>query len=44
MEAFWWTVTMAMMLVGLFGAIYPVLPDSLLILAGAVFHHFTIRP
>lgn len=44
MEPVWWTVTLGLMAVGLFGAVYPVLPDSLLILAGAVLHHFTIKP
>ncbi len=44
MEATWWTISVVLMTVGLFGAIYPVLPDSLLILAGAVLHHFTVRP
>ena len=37
-------MTLALMAVGMFGAIYPVLPDSLLILAGAVLHHFTVKP
>ena len=44
METLWWAVAAAMMAVGLFGAVYPVLPDSLLILGGAVLHHFTVRP
>ena len=44
MEATWWTVTAVLMMIGLFGAIYPVLPDSLLILAAATLHHFTVRP
>ena len=43
MESFWWTATVALMAVGLFGAIYPVLPDSILILAGAVLNHFTVK-
>ncbi len=43
MESFWWTVTLLLMGIGLFGAVYPVLPDSLLILAGAVLNHFTVR-
>ncbi len=32
------------MLLGLFGAVFPVIPDSLFILAGAFLHHFTVRP
>ena len=43
METFWWTVTAVLMLAGLFGSVFPVLPDSLLILTGAFLHHFTIR-
>lgn len=44
METVWWIVSLGLMLIGLFGAIFPVVPDSLFILAGAVLHHFTIRP
>ena len=29
---------------GLIGAVFPVMPDSLFILAGAFLHHFTVRP
>ena len=43
METFWWVVTVVLMLAGLFGCIFPVLPDSLLILGGAFLHHFTIH-
>lgn len=43
METFWWTVSLILMFLGLCGAIFPVLPDSLLILAGAFLHHFTVR-
>ena len=42
METFWWVLSMALMLAGLVGAVFPVLPDSLLILAGAYLHHFTV--
>ncbi len=44
METLWWTVTVVLMLAGLFAAVFPVMPDSLLILAGAFLHHFTVRP
>ncbi|MBV9128110.1 MAG: DUF456 domain-containing protein [Verrucomicrobia bacterium] len=44
MEAVWWTLSVLLMLAGLVGAVFPVLPDSLLILAGAVLHHFTVPP
>ncbi len=35
---------MGLMALGLFGAVFPVIPDSLFILAGAFLHHFTVRP
>ncbi len=44
MEAFWWTLTVGLMLAGLFASVFPVMPDSLLILAGAYLHHFTMPP
>ena len=44
METFWWSLSILLVLAGLLGAIFPVLPDSLLILAGAVLHHFTVPP
>ncbi len=44
METLWWSLSILIVLAGLLGAIFPVLPDSLLILAGAVLHHFTIPP
>jgi uncharacterized protein YqgC (DUF456 family) len=43
-ETLWWTLTILLMAAGLLGAVFPVLPDSLLILAGAFLHHFTVRP
>ena len=43
METVWWTISIALMAVGLFASIFPVLPDSLLILAGAYLQHFTIH-
>lgn len=44
LEILWWTLTFLLMLAGLVGAIVPVIPDSLLILGGAVLQHFTIQP
>lgn len=44
METLWWTVSLVLIGLGLFGAVFPILPDSLLILAGAFVHHLTIRP
>ena len=44
METLWWTLSLALMALGLFGAVFPVIPDSLFILAGAFLHHFTVRP
>ncbi len=43
MEAVWWTISLGLMGLGLIGAVFPVMPDSLLILAGAFLHHFTVR-
>ena len=43
METAWWTISIALMAVGLFGAVFPILPDSLLILAGAFLQHFTVH-
>ena len=43
METFWWTLSLTLMLLGLVGAVFPVIPDSLFILAGAFLHHFTVR-
>ena len=44
METFWWTLSLLLMVLGLCGAVFPVIPDSLFILAGAFLHHFTVRP
>ena len=43
METIWWLASLSLMLLGLCGAVFPVLPDSLLILAGAFLHHFTVH-
>ncbi len=42
-ETVWWTLTFVLMGLGLAGAVFPVIPDSLLILAGAFLQHFTIH-
>lgn len=41
-ESVWWTLIILLMLLGLAGSVFPVLPDSLLILCGAFLNHFTI--
>ena len=43
METAWWTISITLMAVGLFGTVFPILPDSLLILAGAFLQHFTVH-
>ena len=43
MEALWWTVSVVLMVLGLIGAVFPALPDSLLILAGAFVHYFFVK-
>jgi uncharacterized protein YqgC (DUF456 family) len=40
MHVLWWTLILVLMLVGLCGTIIPLLPDTPLIVAGAVLHHF----
>ena len=44
MESLWWTVSLLLMGLGLIGAVFPVMPDSLFILAGAFLHHYTVQP
>jgi uncharacterized protein YqgC (DUF456 family) len=44
MTAFWWILTLVLMLVGLAGAIIPLLPGPAIILAAAVMHHFALGP
>ena len=44
MDYLWWTLTIILMLAGLVGAVFPVIPDSLLILAGAFLNHFAVHP
>ena len=43
MDMIWWIASFALMFLGLCSAVFPVLPDSLLILAGAFLQHFTIH-
>jgi len=40
MHAFWWILILLLMLGGLCGTIFPLLPDTPLIVAAAVLHHF----
>ena len=44
MDTLWWAISLTLMGLGLVGAVFPVMPDSLFILAGAFLHHFTVRP
>lgn len=44
MDYLWWPLTFLLMALGLAGSVFPVLPDSLLILCGAFLSHFTVRP
>jgi len=39
MHALWWILILLLMLGGLFGAIFPLIPDTPLIVAAAVVHH-----
>lgn len=43
-ETLWWTLTIALMLVGLVGTVLPLLPGTTIILAAAVGHHFALGP
>ena len=38
----WWTLTLALMLVGLAGTILPLLPGTTIILGAAILHHFML--
>ena len=44
METTAWILTLLLMALGLCGAVFPVMPDSLFILAGAFLHHFMAAP
>ncbi len=41
MHALWWTVIVLLMLAGLAGAIFPLIPDTPLIVVAAVLHHLS---
>ncbi len=43
MDALWWALTIALMLLGLVGTVVPLLPGVVLILAGAALNHFTLH-
>ena len=40
--AFWWTITLVLMLAGLVGTVVPLLPGTTIIFAAAVLHHFML--
>lgn len=42
METLWWTLTVMLMLLGLAGTVIPLIPGTVLILAGAVLHRITL--
>jgi uncharacterized protein YqgC (DUF456 family) len=41
-EALWWFLTIALMLIGLIGTIVPLVPGTILILCGGVLNHFAL--
>lgn len=43
MEILWWTLTLGLMFVGLIGTVVPLLPGTILILAGALLNYFTLH-
>jgi len=44
MHLFWLLLILVIMLIGLCGTLIPLLPDTPLIVAGAVLHHFLLAP
>jgi uncharacterized protein YqgC (DUF456 family) len=38
----WWTLTLALMVIGLVGTVVPLLPGTTIILAAAIMHHFAL--
>ena len=44
MQTLWWTLTILLMLTGLAGTVVPLIPGTVLILAGAVLHRLTLGP
>lgn len=43
MEILWWTLSVGLMVVGLAGTVVPLLPGTILILAGALLNYFTLH-
>jgi uncharacterized protein YqgC (DUF456 family) len=44
MIAFWWVVTLLLMLAGLIATVVPLVPGTVVILGAAVLHHFMAGP
>lgn len=44
METLWWILTILLMLIGLIGTVIPLIPGTILILAGAVLHRLALGP
>ena len=44
MELFWWSVTLALMAVGLIGTVLPIFPGTTVILAAAIIHRLMLGP
>ena len=44
MLTFWWTISVLLILAGLLGTVVPMLPDTILIFAGATLHHLMLGP
>ena len=44
MQTFWWTLSVFLILAGLAGTVVPMLPDTILIFAGALVHRVTLGP
>jgi len=44
MDSIWWILTVFLMLTGVIGTVVPLLPGSVLILAGAVIHRLALGP
>jgi uncharacterized protein len=42
-EALWWFLTLALMVIGLVGTVVPLVPGTVLILCGAVLNHFFLH-
>ena len=44
MELFWWFVTVVLFAVGLIGTVLPLVPGTVIILAGAILHRIMLGP